>query len=195
LLVLARTAIREKVPEEEFKTDMGLLGMSNHPEFLVDLAAAVKKGQIDNNIQEKHVKFPHLTSLDWRVDVTISTSESSKILKPNILMRMTDSTGKISTFEVSTEQFHKLRYTAGRVLKEFDTIEKLQILIDYDENGYLLQIFTKPVEDRPTLFLEIIQRKNHTGFGIGNFKALFEAIERDQDDRGNLEVSETTAEK
>lgn len=67
-----------------------------------------------------------------------------------------------------------------------DILEKLHILIDYDENGYLLQIFTKPVEDRPTLFIEIIQRKNHQGFGAGNFKALFESIELEQDKRGNL---------
>lgn len=66
------------------------------------------------------------------------------------------------------------------------TLEKLHILVDYDENGYLLQIFSKPVEDRPTLFIEIIQRKNHQGFGAGNFKALFESIEIEQDKRGNL---------
>ncbi|KAJ1914642.1 4-hydroxyphenylpyruvate dioxygenase (4HPPD) (HPD) (HPPDase), partial [Tieghemiomyces parasiticus] len=62
----------------------------------------------------------------------------------------------------------------------------LNILVDYDEDGYLLQIFTKPCQDRPTFFLEVIQRKNHNGFGAGNFKALFEAIERDQAERGNL---------
>lgn len=58
--------------------------------------------------------------------------------------------------------------------------------MDYDDKGYLLQIFTKPVEDRPTLFYEIIQRHNHHGFGAGNFRALFEAIEREQQARGNL---------
>lgn len=60
------------------------------------------------------------------------------------------------------------------------------ILIDKDDEGYLLQIFSKPVEDRPTLFFEIIQRKGAKSFGKGNFKALFEAIERDQAERGNL---------
>ena len=58
--------------------------------------------------------------------------------------------------------------------------------MDADEDGYLLQIFTKPVEDRPTLFFEIIQRKGAKSFGAGNFKALFEALEREQDLRGNL---------
>uniref|UniRef100_A0A7N8WZT1 4-hydroxyphenylpyruvate dioxygenase n=1 Tax=Mastacembelus armatus TaxID=205130 RepID=A0A7N8WZT1_9TELE len=63
---------------------------------------------------------------------------------------------------------------------------ELKILVDFDDKGYLLQIFTKPVQDRPTLFLEVIQRNNHYGFGAGNFKSLFEAIEMDQDARGNL---------
>ena len=67
-----------------------------------------------------------------------------------------------------------------------DILRQLSILVDYDENGYLLQIFTKPVEDRPTLFIEIIQRKNNDGFGAGNFKALFESIEMEQGRRGNL---------
>jgi len=73
-----------------------------------------------------------------------------------------------------------------KVNEDLDVIEKLNILIDFDDQGYLLQLFTKPVEDRPTLFYEIIQRNNHEGFGAGNFKSLFESIERDQALRGNL---------
>ena len=65
-------------------------------------------------------------------------------------------------------------------------IKKLNILVDRDDKGYLLQIFTKPVEDRPTLFFEIIQRAGSDGFGKGNFKSLFESIEREQAARGNL---------
>ncbi|RKO94100.1 4-hydroxyphenylpyruvate dioxygenase protein [Blyttiomyces helicus] len=80
----------------------------------------------------------------------------------------------------------RLQSSATKVTESLDEIEKLHILVDYDENGYLLQIFSKPVEDRPTLFIEIIQRKNHEGFGAGNFKALFEALEAEQDKRGNL---------
>eukprot|EP00730_Choanoeca_flexa_P007508 TRINITY_DN12341_c6_g4_i4.p1 TRINITY_DN12341_c6_g4~~TRINITY_DN12341_c6_g4_i4.p1 ORF type:complete len:386 (+),score=117.00 TRINITY_DN12341_c6_g4_i4:89-1246(+) len=73
------------------------------------------------------------------------------------------------------------------VIKEdFERIRKNKILIDYDDDGYLLQIFTKPLQDRPTVFIEYIQRNNHQGFGAGNFKALFEAIEQDQAARGNL---------
>ncbi|KAI9322380.1 4-hydroxyphenylpyruvate dioxygenase [Dichotomocladium elegans] len=77
------------------------------------------------------------------------------------------------------------------ITEDIDMLQKLNILVDYDENGYLLQIFTRPLEDRPTLFVEIIQRKNHNGFGAGNFKSLFEALELEQDLRGNLTDMET----
>ncbi len=70
--------------------------------------------------------------------------------------------------------------------EDIETLKSLGIMIDADEEGYLLQIFTKPVEDRPTLFFEIIQRMGARGFGAGNFKALFESIEREQEKRGTL---------
>jgi len=65
-------------------------------------------------------------------------------------------------------------------------LRELGILVDRDDEGYMLQIFTQPVEDRPTLFFEVIQRRGSRSFGKGNFKALFEAIEREQARRGNL---------
>ncbi|MBK7811545.1 MAG: 4-hydroxyphenylpyruvate dioxygenase [Saprospiraceae bacterium] len=74
----------------------------------------------------------------------------------------------------------------GKIDENLEDLKKLNILIDRDEDGYLLQIFTKPLQDRPTVFFEIIQRKGATSFGKGNFKALFEAIEREQEIRGNL---------
>ena len=74
----------------------------------------------------------------------------------------------------------------GAIDEEINAIRELGILVDRDEEGYLLQIFTKPIQDRPTLFFEIIQRKGAQSFGAGNFKALFEAIEREQERRGNL---------
>jgi len=82
----------------------------------------------------------------------------------------------------------KLRLSKSpvKVIEDIDELEKRSILIDFDDSGYLLQLFSKPVQDRPTLFYEIIQRCGHSGFGAGNFKALFESIERDQADRGNL---------
>lgn len=80
----------------------------------------------------------------------------------------------------------RLKTTGMRLVEDFETIQKLNILIDFDEGGYLLQLFTKPLMDRPTVFLEIISRNNFSGFGAGNFKSLFEAIEREQAERGNL---------
>ena len=74
----------------------------------------------------------------------------------------------------------------GEIDEEIKQLKDLGILVDCDEEGYLLQIFTKPVEDRPTLFFEIIQRKGAQSFGAGNFKALFESLEREQELRGNL---------
>ncbi|KAI5298191.1 chromatin modification- protein VID21 [Ascosphaera pollenicola] len=75
----------------------------------------------------------------------------------------------------------------GMVLEEdFATLQKYDILIDFDEGGYLLQLFTKHLMDRPTVFIEIIQRHNFSGFGAGNFRSLFEALEREQELRGNL---------
>ncbi|XP_036381662.1 4-hydroxyphenylpyruvate dioxygenase [Megalops cyprinoides] len=82
----------------------------------------------------------------------------------------------------------KLKSAKIKVKEDLDKLQELKILVDFDDKGYLLQIFTKPVQDRPTLFLEVIQRHNHFGFGAGNFKSLFEAIEKDQDARGNLTV-------
>lgn len=81
---------------------------------------------------------------------------------------------------------NRLKASGTKIVEDLDILQKLKILIDYDENGYLLQIFTKNMQDRPTLFIEVIQRRNHNGFGAGNFQALFEAIELEQAKRGNL---------
>jgi 4-hydroxyphenylpyruvate dioxygenase len=74
----------------------------------------------------------------------------------------------------------------GAIDEDIESLKALNLLVDRDDEGYLLQIFTKPVEDRPTVFYEIIQRKGAKSFGKGNFKALFESIEREQALRGNL---------
>jgi 4-hydroxyphenylpyruvate dioxygenase len=74
----------------------------------------------------------------------------------------------------------------GTINEDLNALKKQNILIDRDEEGYLLQIFTKPVQDRPTVFFEIIERNGARSFGKGNFKALFESIEREQELRGNL---------
>jgi 4-hydroxyphenylpyruvate dioxygenase len=87
---------------------------------------------------------------------------------------------------VPTTYYDDLQARVGKIDEPVATLQELGILVDRDPDGYLLQIFTKPVEDRPTLFYEIIQRKGARSFGKGNFKALFEAIEREQALRGNL---------
>jgi len=85
-----------------------------------------------------------------------------------------------------TQLRENLKESKCVIKEDLDAIQEQNILIDYDDNGYLLQIFSLPVQDRPTLFIEIIQRANHNGFGAGNFKALFTAIELEQLQRGNL---------
>ena len=82
--------------------------------------------------------------------------------------------------------YDTVRDRVGVIDEDLDELKKWGIMVDRDEDGYLLQIFTKPVEDRPTLFFEIIQRKGAKSFGKGNFQALFEALEREQEARGNL---------
>ena len=92
----------------------------------------------------------------------------------------------VQFLHVPQTYYDEIPSRVGSIKEDLAIIRELGILVDRDEDGYLLQIFTKPLEDRPTLFFEIIQREGSTGFGKGNFKALFEAIEREQDERGNL---------
>jgi len=92
----------------------------------------------------------------------------------------------VEFLSVPTQYYDELEGRVGKIDEDLGPLKHLGILVDRDEEGYLLQIFSKPVEDRPTLFYEIIQRKGAKSFGKGNFKALFEAIEREQGKRGNL---------
>jgi 4-hydroxyphenylpyruvate dioxygenase len=94
--------------------------------------------------------------------------------------------GGVEFLTVPPSYYDALPQRIGEIDETIDTIRTLGILVDRDEEGYLLQLFSRPVQDRPTLFFEIIQRKGSRGFGKGNFKALFEAIEREQAQRGNL---------
>jgi 4-hydroxyphenylpyruvate dioxygenase len=102
-----------------------------------------------------------------------------------------DTVGKLQLqgvefLRVPTTYYEELEGRVGKIDEPVEELAKLGILVDRDDEGYMLQIFTKPVEDRPTLFYEIIQRKGSRSFGKGNFKALFESIEREQALRGNL---------
>ncbi|MCA0314547.1 MAG: 4-hydroxyphenylpyruvate dioxygenase [Candidatus Melainabacteria bacterium] len=92
----------------------------------------------------------------------------------------------IEFLTVPMTYYETLKERVGEIDEDINELAKLGILVDRESEGYLLQIFTKPVQDRPTLFFEIIQRKGATGFGKGNFMALFESIEREQAQRGNL---------
>ena len=92
----------------------------------------------------------------------------------------------VEFLRVPDTYYDELPERVGPIEESLDTLKDLGILVDKDEEGYLLQIFTKPVQDRPTVFFEIIQRKGSRGFGKGNFRALFESIEREQALRGNL---------
>lgn len=92
----------------------------------------------------------------------------------------------VEFLRVPNTYYAELKDRVGKIDESIDDLKKLNLLVDRDEEGYLLQIFTRPVEDRPTVFFEIIQRKGGRSFGKGNFKALFEAIEREQAERGNL---------
>lgn len=92
----------------------------------------------------------------------------------------------IEFLSVPDSYYEELKQRVGKIDEDMQPLQELGILVDRDEEGYLLQIFSRPIEDRPTLFFEIIQRKGAKSFGKGNFKALFEAIEREQAQRGNL---------
>lgn len=92
----------------------------------------------------------------------------------------------VEFLRVPNNYYDDLLDRVGHIDEDIEPLKELGILVDRDDEGYLLQLFTKPVEDRPTLFFEIIQRKGAKSFGKGNFKALFEALEREQEARGNL---------
>lgn len=92
----------------------------------------------------------------------------------------------IDFLRVPDTYYEDLADRVGPINEDFEELKELGILVDRDEDGYLLQIFTAPVQDRPTLFFEVIERHGSRGFGVGNFKALFVSLEREQERRGNL---------
>ena len=105
----------------------------------------------------------------------------------NIIETVTDLQSRgVEFLKIPASYYVDVLDRVGRIDEDLEPLSELGILIDRDEEGYLLQIFSKPLQDRPTLFFEIIQRKGAKSFGKGNFKALFEALEREQDARGNL---------
>ena len=93
----------------------------------------------------------------------------------------------VEFLRVPDEYYEKLPDRVGEIKESMEIINELGILVDRDDEGYLLQIFSRPIQDRPTSFIEVIQRRGSKGFGKGNFQALFEALELEQDRRGNLD--------
>jgi 4-hydroxyphenylpyruvate dioxygenase len=134
-------------------------------------AEGKKKSQIDEYLEFYHgAGVQHMALLTQDVIETVT-----KLQKRGI-----------EFLKVPSTYYDDLEKRVGKIDENIEQLKQLGILVDRDDEGYLLQIFTKPVEDRPTVFYEIIQRKGARSFGKGNFKALFEAIEREQAIRGNL---------
>lgn len=134
-------------------------------------AAGKKKSQIDEYLD--FYKGPGVQHMALATDDIIATVKKLRDRGVQFL------SGVPGTYYASLQE------RVGKIDEPIDELERLGVLVDRDPDGYLLQIFTKPVEDRPTVFYEIIQRKGAKSFGAGNFKALFEAIEREQELRGN----------
>ena len=134
-------------------------------------AKGIKKSQI-----EEYLDFNEGPGVQHIAIQTNNIIKSIKALRNN----------GVDFLVVPDSYYDDLKKTVGNNDEDIDKLKELNILVDRDEEGYLLQLFTKPIEDRPTLFIEIIQRKGSRGFGQGNFQALFESIEREQALRGNL---------
>ena len=134
-------------------------------------ASGIKKSQI-----EEYLDFNEGAGVQHLAILTDDIIKSITALRAN----------GVDFLDVPDTYYDKLEDRVGPIDEDMAVLKKLKILVDRDEEGYLLQLFTKPLEDRPTLFIEIIQRKGSRGFGQGNFQALFESIEREQKLRGNL---------
>ena len=134
-------------------------------------AAGRRKSQIDEYLE--YYRGPGVQHIALQ---TVDIEQTVSALRAN----------GVDFLSVPPSYYDLMPSRVGEIDEAMDMIRKLGILVDRDDEGYLLQLFTRPVEDRPTLFFELIQRKGSKGFGKGNFKALFEAIEREQALRGNL---------
>ena len=134
-------------------------------------AAGLRKSQIEEFVEYYSGPGIQHIALD-----THDIVETVSILKAN----------GVEFLEIPKTYYEELPGRVGEIDEDISKLAELGVLVDRDQFGYFLQIFTKPVQDRPTLFFEVIQRKGCTGFGKGNFKALFESIEREQELRGNL---------
>ncbi|KAJ1836035.1 hypothetical protein IWW55_001804 [Coemansia sp. RSA 2706] len=168
----------------------------------------------DKDISTEYSSLRSIVMAEWNEKVKMPINEPAKGLRKSqideyiefyggpgiqhIAVRTNDIITAVSNMKQRGAQFlstpktyydelrERLKHSKVTITEDLDMLEKLDILVDFDDQGYLLQIFTMPLEDRPTVFLEFIQRHNHQGFGAGNFGQLFKAIEREQALRGNL---------
>jgi 4-hydroxyphenylpyruvate dioxygenase len=177
-----------------------VMGFTNMAEFVgediaTDYSALMSKVVASGN---HRVKFPlnepavgkKRSQIDEYLDFYDGPGAQHLALATNDILRTVDTLRAAGVEFLATPDSYysdpELRARIGEVRVPIEELQKRGILVDRDEDGYLLQIFTKPLGDRPTLFFEFIERHGSLGFGIGNFKALFEAIEREQDKRGNF---------
>jgi 4-hydroxyphenylpyruvate dioxygenase len=177
-----------------------VMGFVNMAEFIgddiaTDYSALMSKVVANGN---HRVKFPlnepavgkRKSQIDEFLEFYRGPGAQHLALATNDILRTVDlMTAEGVEFLVTPDSYYEdpeLRARIGNVRAPIEELQKRGILVDRDEDGYLLQIFTRPVGDRPTVFFELIERHGSLGFGKGNFKALFEAIEREQERRGNL---------
>ena len=177
-----------------------VMGFVNMAEFVgddiaTDYSALMSKVVANGN---HRVKFPlnepaiakKRSQIDEYLDFYAGPGAQHLALATGDILRTVDELRKEGVEFLDTPDAYyedpELRARIGEVRVPVEELQKRKILVDRDEDGYLLQIFTKPLGDRPTVFFEIIERHGSLGFGKGNFKALFESIEREQDKRGNL---------
>jgi len=177
-----------------------VMGFVNMAEFIgddiaTDYSALMSKVVANGN---HRVKFPlnepaiakKKSQIDEYLEFYDGPGAQHLALATNDILRTVDELRKEGVEFLDTPDSYyedeQLRARIGNVRVPIEELQSRKILVDRDEDGYLLQIFTKPLGDRPTVFFEIIERHGSLGFGKGNFKALFEAIEREQDARGNL---------
>jgi 4-hydroxyphenylpyruvate dioxygenase len=175
-----------------------VMGFTNMKEFVGDDIATEYSALMSKVVADgtRKVKFPinepAIAKKKSQIDEYLEFYGGAGV--QHIALATNDIVASVRTMRAAGVQFldtpdsyyDTLGEWAGETRVPVQTLRELKILVDRDEDGYLLQIFTKPVQDRPTVFFEMIERHGSMGFGKGNFKALFEAIEREQDKRGNL---------
>ena len=175
-----------------------VMGFTNMKEFVGDdiateYSALMSKVVADGTLKVKFpINEPAIAKRKSQIDEYLEFYGGAGV--QHIALATNDIVASVKTMRAAGVQFldtpdsyyDTLGEWAGETRVPVETLRELKILVDRDEDGYLLQIFTKPVQDRPTVFFELIERHGSLGFGKGNFKALFEAIEREQERRGNL---------